>query len=298
MLKRLSAKRQEIYTGYLFLAPFVIGLLIFVISPIIYTMYLSLMNFNTLGQFGNLSFMGLRNYIDVFSNQEALDAYLKSLEYSAVYVPCMIIFSLLLAFLMNKQFKLRTLSRTMIFMPYVANVTAVAIVFNAILNPYEGPVNTVLRMLGIANPPLWLIDTALALPTAALIATWANLAFQTIVFLAAMQDVPEELYEAAEIEGAGRWAKFRQITLPWISPTTFFLVVTTIIGSTQNFSAIYTLTDGGPGRATTVAIISIYQNAFEFNKFSFAAAQSIILFLILLIITIIQWRGQRKWVHY
>jgi multiple sugar transport system permease protein len=138
----------------------------------------------------------------------------------------------------------------------------------------------------------------MALPITALIATWANLAFQTIVFLAALQEVPHELYEASEIEGANAWQKFSKITLPWISPTTFFLVVTTIIGSTQNFSGIYTLTQGGPGDATEVAIINIYHSGFQFNKYSIASAQSMILFAVLLIITIIQWRGQKKWVNY
>jgi multiple sugar transport system permease protein len=210
----------------------------------------------------------------------------------------MIVFSLLMAYLMNKSFKFRTFSRTMIFMPYVANVMAVSIVFNVILNPFEGPVNAFLRIIGVENPPMWLIDPKMALPVTALVATWQNLTFQTIVFLAAMQEVPAELFEAADIEGAGSWTTFRRIILPWISPTTFFLVVTTIIGSTQNFSGIYTLTRGGPGEATEVAIINIYKNAFEFNKFSFASAQSLILFAILLVITIIQWKGQKKWVHY
>lgn len=298
MFKKLSSRKQEIITGYLFLAPFMVGLIIFVIAPIIYTIYLSMMDFNTMRDLKNLKFVGFKNYIDVFSDMTAVKSYLRNIEYSIIYVPSMIILSLIMASLMNKKFKLRTISRTMIFMPYVANVTAVAIVFNVILNPFDGPVNTVLRLIGIPNPPQWLIDPATVMPTTALIATWSNLAFQTIVFLAAMQDVPIELYEAADIEGAGAWARFTKITLPWISPTTFFLIVTTIIGSTQNFSNVYTLTGGGPGDSTTVAVISIYNNAFQFGKFSFASAQTMILFVVLLVITIIQWGGQKKWVHY
>jgi len=298
MLKIKSSRQQEIITGYLFLAPFMVGLIIFVIAPIIYTIYLSMMDFNTMRDLKDLNFIGFKNYIDVFNDETAVKSYIRSLQYSMIYVPSMIIFSLIMASLMNKRFKLRTASRTMIFMPYVANVTAVSIVFNVILNPFDGPVNTILRRIGISNPPQWLIDSATVMPTTALIATWSNLAFQTIVFLAAMQDVPAELYEAADIEGAGTWAKFARITFPWISPTTFFLIVTTIIGSTQNFSNVYTLTGGGPGDSTTVAVINIYNNAFQFGRFSFASAQTMILFVVLLIITIIQWGGQKRWVHY
>jgi len=298
MLKRLSSKHQEILTGYIFLAPFMLGLIIFIIAPIFYTIYLSFMDFNAMGHLINLKFVGLQNYIDVIKDNDAVNSYFRSLQYSMIYVPCMIVFSLIMASLMNKKFKLRNVSRTMIFMPYVANVTAVAIVFSMILNPFDGPINTFLRMIGIANPPQWLIDSSTVMPVTALIATWSNLAFQTIVFLAAMQEVPAELYEAADIEGASTWNKFSRITMPWISPTTFFLIVTTVIGSTQNFSNVYTLTQGGPGDATMVSIISIYNNAFEFNRFSFASAQSMILFGVLLIITIVQWGWQKKWVHY
>lgn len=298
MIAKLSTKKQEIVTGYIFLAPFLIGLTIFVIIPIFYTIFLSFVDYNSLGRIGNFKFVGLENYKEVFNNTDMVASYFKSIKYSLVYVPSMIILSLLMASIMNKKFYFRTASRTMIFMPYVANVTAVAIVFNVMLNPYDGPINTFLKFIGINNLPNWLMDTNLALPITALIATWANLAFQTIVFLAALQEVPQELYEASEIEGASAWQKFSKITLPWISPTTFFLIVTTIIGSTQNFSGIYTLTQGGPGDATEVAIISIYHSGFQFNKYSIASAQSMILFAVLLIITIIQWRGQKKWVNY
>jgi multiple sugar transport system permease protein len=298
MFKKLSTKNQEIITGFAFLAPFMIGYTIFVIIPVFYTVFLSMMDFDNIGKMSHMKFVGLRNFIEIFKDQATVGSYFKSLEYSLVYIPCMIIFSLLMASLMNKNFKLKTLSRTMIFMPYVANVTAVAIVFNVILNPFDGPVNKILKSIGFNNPPQWLLDTSMALPVSALIAVWANMTFQTILFLAAMQDVPQEMYEAADLEGASSWTKLTRITLPWISPTTFFLVVTTIIGSTQNFSNIYTLTKGGPGGATEVAMVSIYKNSFEFNKFSFASAQTIVLFGVLLIVTIIQWRGQKKWVHY
>lgn len=295
---QLPMQRQEALVGCLFLAPFMTGFCLFVIFPILYTFWLSLLGANTLADFLHPQFVGLQNFVAVVTNEDAMAAYGRSMVYTLVYVPTMLVGSLLLALVLNRQFPLRTLSRTMVFLPYVANVTAVAIVFNVLLNPFGGPINTVLSNLGIGEPPRWLMDPALSLSVVALIATWANVAFQTIVFLAAIQDVPEELYEAAKLEGAGGWAQFFRVTLPLISPTTFFLLVTTIIGSTQNFSGIYTLTQGGPGDATTVAIISIYKTAFQFNEFGVASAQSILLFIVLLTITILQWKGQKKWVHY
>jgi ABC-type sugar transport systems, permease components len=291
-------KRQETLTGWAFLTPFLAGFCVFVALPLLYTIWLSFFDANTLQDFAAPKFAGLRNFAAVLASEETMSSYLRSLVYSLVYVPSMILASLFLALLLNRSFPWRTASRTMIFMPYVANVTAVAIVFNVLLNPFGGPVNALLGALGVKEPPLWLMDPRSTLPLTALIATWENVAFQTIVFIAALQDVPEELYEAARIEGAGAAQRLFRVTLPLISPTTFFLVVTTIIGSTQNFSGIYTLTQGGPGDATEVAIISIYKSAFEFNQYSLASAQSILLFLVLLMITVAQWKGQKRWVNY
>lgn len=297
MMNLTDMKRQEIVTGWLFLAPFVIGFFLFVVFPLLYTFWLSLLGANTLADFMDPPFVGLQNFVDVLRNKDAVASFGRSLQYTSVYVPVMMVSSMAMAFALNKNFPMRTASRTMIFLPYVANVTAVAIVFNVLLNPWGGPVNALLNLLGVSNPPQWLMDPSMALTMTALISVWQNLAFQTIVFLAALQDVPEELYEASRIEGASAWHIFRMVTLPMVSPTTFFLLVTTIIGSTQNFSGIYTLTQGGPGGSSEVAIINIYKAAFQFNQFGIASAQSMLLFAVLLIITIVQWKGQKKWVH-
>jgi len=210
----------------------------------------------------------------------------------------MISISLLMAILMNNSFYLRRFTRSLILMPYVSNVAAIAIVWSIILNPFDGPVNFILRGLGLRNLPMWLAGVRTALTVSALIYTWQNLAFQTIVFLAAIQEVPAELNEAGHIDGANAWQRFAHITFPGISPTTFFLVISTIIGSTQNFAIIQNLTGGGPGTATEVAAINIYNLAFKYNKYSVASAQSVLLFLVLLAITILQWRGEKKWVNY
>lgn len=295
---KLKSGTQEIITAIGFVLPFMLGVTTFLIIPILYTFFITFIDFNSMNGMENIRFVGLKNYLDVLMDATAMQSFLKSINYTLIYAPLMLVFSLLMAVAMDQRFKLKNLSRTMIFTPYVANLVAVSIVWSALLNPATGPVNTAMRMLGITNTPMWLADPDLALPLAAIIAVWQNLAFQTIVYLAALQEVPEELYEASKMDGAGPVMTFLKLTLPYISPTTFFLAVTTIIGSFENFSNVFTLTKGGPGGASEVAAINIYKNAFVFNKFSFAASQAVILFAGLMIITIIQWRGQSKWVNY
>lgn len=298
MKKQRSIYKQEALTAFGFMLPFLLGVIVFLLIPILYTLYITFIDFNTINGLEHAKFVGFKNFIDVLHDKDAMISFRLSMVYSLIYSPAMIVFSLIMAVAMNQKFRFKNFSRTMIFMPYIANMVAVSIIWSALLNPMQGPVNTVLRMIGISNPPMWLADPNLALPVVAMIATWQNMAFQTIVFLAALQDVPEELYEASKIDGAGYWKTFLKVTLPWISPTTFFLVITTVIGSAENFSNVYTLTKGGPGGSTEVVAINIYKNAFMFNKFSFAAAQAVILFAILMIITLIQWRGQKRWVNY
>lgn len=184
----------------------------------------------------------------------------------------------------------------MIFMPYVSNFVAVAMVWFVILNPFGGPVNDLLKSFGMEKPPLWLADVKLAMPTVVFIVVWQNMGFHFVTFLAALQAIPAELYEAVTIDGANGWQKFRYVTFPGISNTTFFLLVTSIIGSFQNFAQINVLTGGGPGYATRVFAVNLYEDAFQRYDFSYAAAQAVMMFIFIMIITIIQWRGQKKWV--
>lgn len=290
--------RQEELLAWIFIAPFMAGFFIFNLLPLIYGVVISFMNFNSIGNMNSYKFIGLDNYMRVFQDKIAMGAYLKSFQFSFVYVVGIISLSLTMALLLNRKFYFRTATRTMIYLPYVANVIAVAMIWSIVLDPYDGPINTLLAMAGVENLPMWLGGVKTALPTVAFINVWLNLAFQTIVFLAALQDVPRDLYESASIDGAGAFKKFFSVTLPMISPTTFFLVITSIIGSFQNYAIISALTKGGPGTATRVIAKNMYDEAFVYNKFSYSSAQAMILFIIILIITVIQWRGQKKWVHY
>lgn len=287
-------------TALLFIGPFFLGFVLFNLLPLFYSIFLSLVDFNTLGQIRTDRFVWLANYARAFADRLALASYGRSFLFSLLYVAGIIVASLFLALLLNRDLYLRTLSRTMIYMPYVANVIAIGMVWSIVLNPYNGPVNALLALVGVPEEslPQWLLGVRSSLPTLAGIKVWQNLAFQTIVFLAALQEVPRELYECAQIDGAGWWRKLFRITLPLISPTTFFLVVVTVIGSFNSFALVKALTNGGPGSATRIITLFIYEQAFKYSYYSYSNALACLLFLFILAVTVVQWRLQKRWVHY
>jgi multiple sugar transport system permease protein len=301
---RLALRRRrfggEQRTALLFIAPFFVGFLLFNLLPLFYSVFLSLVDFNTLGEVRTDRFMGLKNYLRIFDDRLALASYARSIYFSLIYVAGIILASLFLALLLNQDLFLRTVSRTMIYLPYVANVIAIGIVWAIVLNPFEGPVNALLKLAGVPEQarPQWLLGVASSLPTVAAIKVWQNLAFQTIVFLAALQEVPRELYECAQIDGAGWWRRLARITLPMISPTMFFLIVVTIIGSFNSLALVKALTNGGPGSATRIITLFIYEQAFKYSYYSYATAQACLLFLFILAVTLAQWKAQKRWVHY
>jgi multiple sugar transport system permease protein len=299
-LRRPRFPRREARIAFLFIAPLFIGFVIFNLFPLAYSIFLSLVNFNSFGEIKVNEFMGIKNYIRAFNDRLALESFAESFLFSLIYVVGIIALSLLAALLLNRKLYLRTVSRTMIYMPYVANVVAIGIVWSIVLNPFGGPVNTLLKLTGVPDTvlPEWLIGVRSALPTVAGIKVWQNLAFQTIVFLAALQDVPRELYECAEIDGAGGLRRFFRITLPMISPTTFFLIVVTVIGSFNSLAIVKALTNGGPGNSTRIITLFIYEQAIKYSYYSYANALACLLFIFLLIITLIQWKAQKRWVHY
>lgn len=300
LARRRAVVGKEARIGLAFIAPFFLGFAVFNILPLLYSVFLSLVNFNSFGEIGTRDFIGLRNYLRAFSDRLAMASYARSLFFSLLYVVGIIVLSFFAALLLDRRLYLRTVSRTMIYMPYVANVVAIGIVWSIVLNPFGGPINSFLRLVGVpeASLPQWLTGVRSALPTVAWIKVWQNLAFQTIVFLAALQDVPRELYECAQIDGAGWWRRLVRITLPMISPTTFFLVVVTVIGSFNSFSLVKALTDGGPGHATRIITVFIYEQAMKYSYYSYANALACLLFIFILLITLIQWKAQEKWVHY
>jgi multiple sugar transport system permease protein len=201
-----------------------------------------------------------------------------------------------LAIILNKGVYLKNTLRATVFLPYVSNMVAIAIVFKVMLGS-NSPLIKWLESVGF-EPPLLLQDLQLALPTVASIAVWKSVGLNMVVYLGALQGVPTELVEAAQIDGATKWQRIRHVIIPLVSPTTFFLLISSIIGSLQNFTVIQVLTEGGPGQATNVMSVNIVRTAFMKYNTSMASAMAMVMFVIVLIITLVQWRGQKKWVNY
>jgi multiple sugar transport system permease protein len=234
----------------------------------------------------------------MWSDKWFVDSLTNNLIFAAVTVPATIILSLLAAIGLNKGVYMKSPIRLMIFMPYVSNIVAISIVWGTLYNPTMGPINSFLRSVGVDNPPGWLASSEWALPAIMIMTIWANVGYNMIIYLAGLQGISKDLYEAAKIDGAGPVRSFFRITLPMLSPTTFFVMITSIIHSFQVFIAVFVMTKGGPGSSTTVLTYYSYRTGFDFYKMGYSSAMAWILFLIIFLITFLQWQGQKRWVHY
>ena len=296
--RNLKIEKQESVTGLLFILPYSIGFLLFQGLPFIISFIISTTNLRYISKLDQVRFVGISNFSEMFQDKSVVQALTTSLKYCVMYVPAIMLAALLVALMLNQKIYARNFLRTMLFMPYVSNIVAVSVIFSIMLSPTNGIINTMLRSFGVGDPPMWLLGTETALPTVAAVACWQQMGMQMVIYLAALQDVPKELVESASIDGANAWIKFTHVLLPIISPTTFFLTITTIIGSLKNFSIIQTMTGGGPGTSTTVLPVSIVRSAFGSYRLGYASAQGMLLFAVVMVITVIQWRGQKKWVNY
>lgn len=293
MIKKNTMKNY--LKGYLFLLPNFIGFFIFMAIPIIMGLIISFTDYNGFSQF---NFIGLKNYIDMFRDEYFLVSLGNNLLYTAVTVPGIVVFALLLAVAVNTGIRCSGLFKTMFFLPNISSMVAVGIVWAMLFNPTMGPINNFLRSLGIENPPQWVSASDSALWSIMLVDIWKKAGYYMVILLAGLQSIPKQLYEAASIDGAGAVKKFFKITLPMLSPTMFMVMVLCIIQSFQVFDLVNIMTQGGPGRSTNVLVFRIYQEGFQKLQFGYASAMAYFLFLIVLIVTLIQFRGQKKWVNY
>ncbi|HIU77170.1 MAG TPA: sugar ABC transporter permease [Candidatus Pelethocola excrementipullorum] len=281
--------------GYLFILPNFIFFFTFIVLPVLMGLVISFTDYNGFKQF---NFVGLKNYIEMFRDEYFLVSLWHNLVYTLVTVPGTIVFALLLAILVNKGIRGSGIFKTMFFLPNISSMVAVGIVWAIIFNPTQGPLNSFLRSIGIDNPPMWLSSTNTALWSVMLVAIWKQAGYYMIIILAGLQSIPNQLYEAASIDGANGVRKFFKITLPMLSPTMFMVIILSIINSFQVFDLINIMTDGGPGRSTNVLVYRIYQEGFQKLQFGYASAMAYFLFLIIMVITLFQFRGQKKWVNY
>ena len=291
---RWSAPRlRNAFWGYLFIAPSMLGILAFTLFPVLAALGISFSEWNLITP---PVFVGLDGYRALLSDPLFGKVLLNTLYYTAGSVPLNLVLSLALAVALNQRIRGLALYRTAYFMPVVSSMVAVGLIWAWLYDTDYGLVNALLVRLHL--PAIaWLTSTEWAMPAIILTSVWKSLGFNMIIFLAALQDVPEALYEAARIDGASAWRLFRYITVPLISPATFFVLVMGIIGSFQAFDQVYIMTNGGPARATTVIVYYIWQNAFKFFKMGYASAMAWILFLIVLAATALLFRSS-SWVFY
>lgn len=290
-----TLRRRETLAAYGFLLPNLIGFLIFTLLPVVAALLISLTDWNLLQP---PKWVGLKNFVTLA--QDPL--FRKVLGNTAIYVlgtvPVQMILALLVAMALNQGLPGTLFFRAAFFMPVVTSAVAIALVWRWIYNADFGVLNSFLYMLGVSDPPNWLTSTRWALPSVMIMSVWQQIGFSMVLFLAGLQGVPEHLYEAARIDGAGPFQRFLFITVPMLTPTTFFVFVINIINSFQVFDQAFIMTGGGPANATNTIVYNIYQNAFQFFKMGYAAAMAWVLFAIIFVVTVVQFRLQSRWVHY
>jgi multiple sugar transport system permease protein len=276
-----------------FLAPSLVPLVLFTIGPIVASAGISLLRWNLLRA---PEVVGLDNYAKLLASTEFHEALRHTLLFLAGYLPLVIGGGLLLALALHQPLRGSVLFRSAYFLPVVSSWVVVALMWRWLLSPEGGLVNHALGLIGVDGPGWW-ADPAWAMPSVILATAWKDLGFVMVLFLAGLQGIPDEYYEAAEVDGAGRYRRFRNVTLPLLSPTLFFVIVISLISGFQVFDQVFVMTGGGPAGATSVVVERVYTYAFRYGQMGYASAMSWVLVAIILGATIVQLRLQRRWVH-
>ena len=280
-------------SAYAFLAPGLILFSIFTVFALAFAFYLTFREWNILEP--EKPFVGLQNYRDMVGDEDFRRSVINTFYFTGASVPLGMAIGLSIALLLNQPLWGRTILRTLFFLPVVTPFVVAAIVWKWLYNGDFGPINYYLiRTHLITEPLLWLSDKNLAMPAVVLMSVWTSVGFSMVVYLAALQAVPGELYESARIDGAGAWARFRYVTLPMLAPSTLFLMVMGIIGSFQVFTQIYIMTSGGPVNRTSTMVYYIYESAFKFYEMGYASTLAYALFLLSLVFTALQLRLYRR----
>ncbi len=285
-------RRGETIAGYLFLLPNFAGFLVFMLFPIFFAFYIMLTDWSLAKP---PEFIGLKNFETMVNDRLFWKSLSNSFYYTFIAVPTGIFIAFWLALALNRKMRGIIFFRTVYFLPQITLTVAAATVWRWIYQPEIGMINHALEWFGIDGPK-WIHDTRWAMPSVIIMSNWQGIGFAMLILLAGLQGIPEEFYEAAAIDGASSWQRMRFVTLPMLSPAIFFVVVTSLIGAFQAFDQFFVLTQGGPADATTPLTLYIFNNAFKFFKMGYGAALAAVLFVIILIITIIQWHLARRWV--
>ena len=287
------ATRNQIY-GLLFVSPWIVGLIAFTAYPILASLYYSFTLYDIINE---PRWIGLRNYVNMFTEDPSfLIVLYNTIYFVALGVPIALIVSFLLAALLNNDIVGRPVFRTIFYLPSIFPVVAVAMVWLWLYNPNYGLINSTMASLGMQVIP-WLSDPSLAKLSLIVIAVWGQGA-TIVIFLAALQDVPREMYDAAKVDGASAFRRFVSVTVPLCTPSILFVLITSLIGWFQYFSLPYIMTQGGPMQSTNVYSYYLFQNAFQFFKMGYASALSWVLFLVIVTFTYITFRSSARWVYY
>jgi multiple sugar transport system permease protein len=291
--RRIAGLMWRERSAYAFLAPGLILFSIFTVFALGFAFYLTFREWNILEP--EKPFIGLQNYRDMIGDEDFRRSVINTFYFTGASVPLGMALGLGVALLLNQPLRGRSILRTLFFLPVVTPFVVAAIVWKWLYNGDFGPINYyLLKSHLISEPLLWLADKNLAMPAVVLMSVWTSVGFSMVVYLAALQGVPAELYESARIDGAGAWARFRYVTLPMLAPSTLFLMVMGIIGSFQVFTQIYIMTSGGPVNRTSTMVYYIYEAAFKFYEMGYASTLAYALFLLLLVFTAIQLHLYRR----
>lgn len=290
---RKNKQIDRAITGYMFILPNATGFVIFTLFPVVASLLLAFCDWDILSP---IKYVGLNNFKELIRDRDFW-YYLYNTIFLMLGIPFGMAFSLILAILLNQKLKGIVIFRTIYFLPVVSSTVAVAMIWRWIYNPDFGLLNMFLSEIGFKVTPKWLSSIIWSKPAIMLMGTWNGAGYNMLLYLAALQGIPSELYEAADIDGASTWDKFRFITWPMLSFVNFFVLIMSIIGGFQAFGSMFVLTGGGPAGSSTTVVYYIYNNAFRWFKMGYAAAISWALFIMIFGMTLVQWRMMEKKTH-
>lgn len=288
-------RRRQNIEGWLFVAPIVLGIALFQLIPVVVSMGASFTDWDGLSA---PYFVGIANYQQLLGGDPLfLRVVVNTLIFTVLSVPLTVALALVLALMANIRVPGTAFFRTAFFSPYVMNVVSIGFIWYYVYSPTNGILNSGLRLMGIEGPE-WLSNSFWVLPAIIVVSAWQGVGYPMVILLAGLQDISEEMYEAAKLDGAGGWARLRSITLPLLSPQVFFVILSQFIASFQVFGLIYVMTKGGPGHASSVYIYYLWQTAFAQGKFGYASAMAWLMVLLIAFVTWGQWKLQKRWVFY
>ena len=290
----MSSMRYRKSTPYLFIMPMLLGLIVFRFGPIIASFFISFTEWRGTKP---AEFIGFGNYIELFNKDVFWEVFGNTIIFGAIFVPSVMILGLVLALLVNQQIKGIAFFRGMYYLPAITSMVAVALVWNWIFATRFGILNHILRtFLGNTSPPAWLANSDTTLLVLVIVSVWKSAGLQMLIFLAGLKGIPNYLYEAARIDGANRFHQFRHVTLPMLTPVTFFVLIISIFEGFRTFEVTFAMTGGGPLHKSATLSFYIYENAFQFFRYGFSSAVAYVLMVLVVIVTIINFRIRRRWV--